>query len=460
MEILSRVVAWLSENEAAISALVGLGVIAGLVYAIAGKVIRRSGAGGAEAAVSQDRMALEARGDAGSLAASGGPSIAVMPFQPMSAEPEHEYLADQLAEDIIVFLARTPGFFVIARSSTFAYKGTSPDVRELGRDLGVRYVLLGSIRLREGRLRVRVQLAETETARTIWTEVYDRSRDELGALDDEVAARIVAQLEPQLSRAEVEFEERRRPDSIGAWTLYRRAQDVLVRSGWHEETFAEAAELLRRAVEIDPEFAAAHAYLALVLALGRMLGLVTDRTGTRAEAMAAADAALRLAGSSGDVQGYVGCALVDMGEADRGQAILERAIEANPSNAQAWAALGAALIRKGELEPGVEKLSHAMKISPRDPRLAVWGTSLATGRALLGQYDEALEEARAAMIRDDRLFLPYVVRSIVLARMGRAAEARAAFESAQRVQPGLSTEGLAHIFGSELVDGLSRLSKD
>ncbi len=262
--------------------------------------------------------------------------------------------------------------------------------------------------------------------------MYDRSVDELGTLDDEVAARIVAELEPELTRAEVAFEERRRPENIDAWTLYRQARSLLAGSGWHEETFTKAAGLLRRALEIDPEFALAHGYLALVLALGRMLGVIRDRSGARDEAMTAADAALRLAGSSGEVQGYVGCALVDMGEAERGVAILERAIEANPSNAQAWAALGAALIRQGEFEAGVEKLSHAMKISPRDPRLAVWGSSLATGLTLLGRHAEALEEAQAAVVRDDRLFLPYVVRSIVSGgwveplRRGRLSRARVA----------------------------------
>ncbi len=459
MEIFSRILAWLSENEAAISALVGIGAIGGLVYAFASKVIGRKRAGGAESEGRPNRRAVGRERHDRLVAGGDGPSIAVMPFEPRSRRPEHEYLADQLTEDIIIWLARTPGFFVIARSSTFAYKGSSPDVRELGRDLGVGYVLLGSIGLRGEQLRVRVQLAETETGKTIWTEVYDRAIDQLGTLDDEVAARIVAELEPELTRAEVAFEERRQPQNIDAWTLYRQARSLPARSGWHEETLTKAAQLLRRALEIDPEFGLAHGYLALVLAFGRMLGLVRDRSGAREEAMAAVDAALRSAGSSGEVEGYVGCALVDLGEVERGVAILERAIEANPSNAQAWAAQGAALIRSGKFEAGVEKLAHAMKISPRDPRLAVWGSSLATGLTLLGRHAEALEEAQAALVRDDRLFLPYVVRSIVLGRMGRAAEARAAFESARRVQPGLSRQDLAHVFGNELIAGLDRLSE-
>jgi adenylate cyclase len=267
-------------------------------------------------------------------------SIAVLPLDNMSESRNYEYLADGITEDIITLLARIPGFFVIARNSTFSYKGQPHDIRQVGRELGVRYVVEGSLRPIGDRLRVTIQLIEAESGNHVWAERFDRAAADLFDVQDEITNAIVARLEPELTRAEFELIRRRPPADMDAWDYYRQASGILSMKGWHERTFAEGAELYRKAIALDPEFAPAHAALSLLLAIGHMIGYVTEPD----EALAEADQALTLDSGSSEVLGFAGCALSDLGHTTRGIELLERAIERDPSNAQAWVALGAALL--------------------------------------------------------------------------------------------------------------------
>jgi adenylate cyclase len=456
MDALSSIFSWLSEREAGISAVVGLIVISTLVAAGMRRLFRRNAGPVASQRAPADSALTSAHSfaDAPPPMIADRPSIVVLPFTPVSDEAEHKHLADGMTEDITVLLARVPGFFVIAHNSSLAYKGQSPDVREVGRDLGVRYVLEGSVRKVGERIRVTVELIETEMGAHLWADKYDRPLEEIDALQDELAGAIVAQLEPELTRAEVRLTRRRPPENLDAWAFYRQAQSVLMFSGWREQTFAEVADLLRKAIALDPEFALAHAQLALVLALGHMVGVIKDREAASAEALEAVEQATALDPTGSEVQGLAGCALADLGHVERAIAMLERAIERNPSNAQAWVALGSSLIQAGQLDLGVEKLAHGMRISPRDSRLAIWGTVYSTGLMLLGRYEEALEQARLACKRDDKLYLPRIPLALVLTKMQRPEEARTAIAEARRLRPEVSLAEIETVFGEELVDGL------
>jgi adenylate cyclase len=210
---------------------------------------------------------------------------------------------------------------------------------------------------------------------------------------------------------------------------------VIAVEGWCEESFAEVAELLRQAIQQSPGLAFAHAYLALLLALGHLVGLVTEET-CEQEARGAAERALALDGRDSDVLGYAGCAFADLGDTLRGIGLLELAVELDPSNAQARVALGAALMKAGRRE-GVELMRQGMHISPRDNRLPVWGAVLARGLLTFARLDEAIDAARTACRHADRIFLPWVVLAIACAKAGQQEEAAAAMAEAKRIRPQL-----------------------
>ena len=376
------------------------------------------------------------------------PSIAVLPFDIFSENSDYEFLADGLIEDIITLLARMPGFFVIARNSSFSYKGQQRDVREVGRELGVRYVVEGSLRPLGKKVRINVQLIEAGSGNHIWAERFDRAADEIFEIQDEITTGIVTRLEPALARAEFDLVKRQPPSDMDAWAFYRQAQGLLSLKGWHEETFAEAAGLYRKAIALDPQFAPAHASLALVLAIGHMVGFVRETE----EAFSEAERALELDSDGSEVLGYAGCALSDLGQTTRGEELLERAIEHDPSNAQAWVALGGSLLSTRRFEEAAEKLEHGIRISPRDQRLAIWRGILAIALGRLGRQDEAIEQARLACRRDDKLYNPRVILAMLLKLAGRTDEAKAAAAEAIRIRPALSQREMAGLIGRKGAD--------
>jgi adenylate cyclase len=383
------------------------------------------------------------------------PSIAVLPFSNLSGDENLALLIDCLAEDVITLLARIPGFFVIARSSSFVYKAAS-DVRVVGRELGVRYVVNGSVRAAGELLRVATQLTEAETGIHIWAGRFDVTRGETLELQEDIARGIMVELEPELTRAELAVIRRQRPGSIGAWSSYRQGFGAIAIKGWSEETVAECIRHLRRAIELDPEFALAHAMLALQTALGVNAGLIEDRDEDEAlaNAKASAERAAHLDDASSEVLGYAGCALSDLGERARGIEMLERAIEIDPSNAQARVALGAAQVFDRQLERGIENMALGMRLSPRDRRLGFWGVVYANALARIGRLDEALEAARTACRRDSTLYLARVAAAVVLARLNRREEASTSLAEAKRIRPRLSLPQIERLQGRRAAENL------
>lgn len=432
MEPLEGLTAWANANEGLLQAIALLAMAAGVLLSPLGRWARGR-LGRRSASALPDEPLPPGPVDA----LPDRASIAVLPFEAASDDPEHEYLVDGLVEDLVTLLARIPGFFVIARQSTAVYRERPADVREIGRELGVRYVLQGTLRVHGDELRLSAQLVETAGGTNVWTGRFDRRAEELSRVQDELTGAVVAQLEPELVRAEAELVRRRPPADWDAWSFYKRAHARLMLGGWHEDTFGEAAALLRRAIALDPGFALARAQLALLLAFGHRIGLDIDREAAHREALVEGERALAMEGDRSEVQGFVGCAFADLGHPERGIPILERAVEQNPSNAQAWVALGAARLTVGRIEQAVADLRHGLRISPQDSRLAVWGGLYAAGLAQLGRLDEALEEARRACRRDPRAHMPRVILALILALHGRRDEARAALDEAKEVRPRL-----------------------
>ena len=373
------------------------------------------------------------------------PSIAVIPFMNISSDPELDFLADGLAEDIISLLARLPGFFVIARTSTMAYRSDTSDVRKIGRELGARYIVEGSIRPIGNNIRVTAQLIDSMSGNHLWAERYDVDSSQLTELQDDLTTSIVACLQPELTVAESQSVQRKQLKNLDAWSLYRQGSAIISREGWNERSFDQAAECYRQAIRIDPEFAPAHALLSLNLSLAKNLGYIDSTE----EANVAAETALNLDSNNSEVLGYVGCAIADMGRVEQGIEILERAIELNPSNAQAWAALGAHHAMLGDFDKAVENLERSVRLSPRDPRMAFWGSLLALARSARGEVEQAIVDARAACRRDQKIYHPRIVLTALLLKEGRIDEARSALTEALRIRPNLGDMEIIQYTGNQ-----------
>jgi adenylate cyclase len=376
------------------------------------------------------------------------PSIAVLPFTCFSEERELKFLTEAMSEDLITMLARIPGFIVIARQSAFAYQGRSVDSRQIGRELGVRYIIEGSLRPVGQQLRVGTQLIDATTGAQLWADRFDGQAEDVLELQDQIVGAIASRIEPELVRAEVALIRRRRDANPNAWSCFRQGAGLISLKGWSEETLMQATALLRQATTLDPNVALARAQLALFLSLGARLGLVADGAAAMAEARSEAERAVTIDHDASEVLGYAGCALAELGDVQRGTEILERAIENDPSNAQAWVALGTSLCFLEKMDAtGLEKLRHGMRLSPRDHRLGFWGTFYALALLRHRRMTEAHEEVRAACRRDPQFYFARIVLALTAAGLGSKEEALAALREALRLRPRLSLNEIQLLVG-------------
>jgi adenylate cyclase len=365
-------------------------------------------------------------------------SIAVRPFQNLSDKRELDFFIDGLVEDVVALLARVPGFFVISKASSFAFRNPDTPTSTIGRQLGVRYVLGGSVRAQDDQIRVSTELADSTSGRVLWSRHFDALRTDVIKLQDEITRNIIVELQPALTQAEIAVIRRQRPENIGAWGCYHQAQGILASRGWSTLSVEEAQGFLRRALQIEPNFALARAQLALYLALAQTTALLEHSEPLREEAIASAELAIADDNGSSEVLGFAGCAISDLGDRSRGAEILQQAVELDPSNAQAHVALGAALGLLGNLEEGVARMRHGIRLSPRDRKLGFWGWALGLFLMRAGRPLEAYEEVRLASRRDPRLFLLPVLESTVHSALGRSDLAKTSLTAARRLRPELT----------------------
>jgi TolB-like protein len=292
------------------------------------------------------------------------PSIAVLPFTNMSGDPEQEYFSDGITEDIITALSRLRWFFVIARNSTFVYKGQAADVRQVGRDLGVRYVLEGSVRKSGQRVRITSQLLEANTGSHLWTERYDRELTDIFALQDEITASVTAAIEPKLLAAEGLRTETRSIDDLNAWDLVARAL-----SHFGKMTAADndaAIAVLRQAVERHPAYAPAHSMLAFALLVSFQVGWMPT-AGNKDFAARLAHRAVELDDSDPWAHMALGYLAITDRRTDEAVRHFQSALELNPNFAAAYGYTGWALVLDGQSEEALRHFGQWMRMSPRDP---------------------------------------------------------------------------------------------
>ena len=376
------------------------------------------------------------------------PSLVILPFTCFSGDRELEILADGLTEDLTTLLGRVPDLFVIARNTAYSYKGKAPNVKDVGQELGVRYALEGSARTIGENLRITSQLIETQTGTHLWAENYDCPLAAFVAIEDELAQTMAMQLCSEIIRAEAALAKQVPAANQDALSCHQQAKALLLFKGWSKKSFSEATNLLRQAIKLDPDLAAAHAYLALLLAIGGQAYYASDRQAAREEALAAAERALDLAPQSSEVLGCVGCAYSDLGLHQKGIPIIEKAIEIDATNAQAFAALGAAKIVTLDLQNGVNDLEHAIKLSPVNAGSAVWKAVLSIGQSVLGDLVAALEMARQACKDDPRYYPGYIAMALVLGLQGSKEEAQVAMDEAQRILPELDRTKVREFLGA------------
>lgn len=272
-------------------------------------------------------------------------------------------------------------------------------------------------------------------------------RETADDLQEGIARGIIAQLQPELTRAEIALIKRQRPENLDAWAHYHQGIDEIASRGWSEESLADARAHFHRAMDADPQFGLAHALYALYTAVGKQIGLVAGSATLNRDVLAAIEEAMRLDGRSTEVLGFAGCALRTMGQVDRGLELLREAIDIDPSNAQARVALGAALTLHGQPEEGFAQMRWGMRISPRERGLGFWGWVLASCLLHQDHADEALVESRMAASRDVRLHLARIVEAGALARLGQRSAAVEPLRRARDLRPALSLDEIVLTHG-------------
>jgi TolB-like protein len=368
------------------------------------------------------------------------PAIAVLPFINMSGDPEQEYFSDGISEDIITALSKLRWFFVIARNTSFTYKGQAVHIRQIAEELGVRYLVEGSVRRASGRVRITVQLNDAVTGSQIWAERYDRELADVFAMQDEITAAIVGSIEPQLYAAE-SFRARRKPtESLDAWDLAMRALSHFWRMTAQDSVTAQA--LLEQAIAIDPHYGQALGVLAASHAFSAYMGW-SDRAASFARAASAATAAVRADGDDPWAQHALGCVHVLARRWDDALAQFELALSLNPNFALAQGYQGVALSLSGRFEEAIEAAGRALRLSPRDPFSAIYCGITAFSHFGARNYEEAMRHARDAIRQRGDFVGAHRVLTAAAAMAGEDDVAATALAEMQRVQPNVSLDWLA-----------------
>jgi TolB-like protein/Flp pilus assembly protein TadD len=357
------------------------------------------------------------------LAPPDKPSVAVLQFTNLSGDPEQQYFADGMVEDIITGLSRIKWLFVIARNSSFVYQGRAVSVGRVGRELGVRYVLEGSVRKSGGRVRIAGQLVEAETGVHLWAERYDRPLDDIFALQDEITLSVVGAIEPSLREAEIVRVKRKRPENLDAYDLVLRALPNVLPPMPVEA--AKAMPLLERALAIEADYATAHGLLAACHnILFRLRGFNKENHEAAIRHARAAVAYGRDDATALALGGFV----ISMTEHDRAAAFeaLEQALAISPSSSFALFFGSAALAYAGEAERAIDWAERGLRISPFDRMSYLSYHSLALAHFLRGRYDQAAHAARRAAQLVPNLSIPHGLLAASLAKLGRIEEARTA----------------------------------
>jgi TolB-like protein/Tfp pilus assembly protein PilF len=365
------------------------------------------------------------------------PSIAVLPFQNFSGDPEQEYFADGMADEIITALSRFPSLFVIARNSSFTYKGRAVDVKQVARELGVRYVFEGSVRKAGNRVRFTGQLIDATTGGHIWADRFDGALEDVFDLQDQVTARAVGAIEPRLQRAEIERAGRKPTGSLDAYDYFLRGM-----ASFHlhnRGSLLEAARLFVRATELDPNYASPYGMASWCSGLSKNYGWMVDPESEIADAVRLARRAVALGKDDPTALAYLAK------EVDAGAAYIDRALVLNPNLAASWNASGWVRMYLGESANAIEHFKRAMRLSPLDPLTYLACGGMGFAHVFAGRYDEAISWATRALYEQPNWATALRLAAIANALSDRMVEARAAMARLREVDPPLRLGNLDRV---------------
>jgi adenylate cyclase len=369
----------------------------------------------------------------GSHAMFRRPTVAVLPFENLSGDPEQEYFADGLTEDIIIALSLWKSFPVIARNSTFAYKGASPDIRKVGEELGARYVIEGSVRAAGNRVRVTAQLINAENGHHVWAERFDRDLSDIFDLQDELSQSIATIIAPELEFSQAPEMRTQTPQNLDAWALVQRGYEHM----WalDVDKILAARKFFEQAIELDPDYARAHSGLAFSYHRELWLGHGEFSGETKERFVNAANRAVELDDSDASGHIHLCMALFWCHDLDRGIAEVKRAIELNPNNAHAFCLLGHGLALAGQPEEGVPFCERGIRLGPRDPRQGIWMWNLAKALLTARRYEDAVDWSKRAIQRHPNNPDAHLVLASGLGHLERLEEATSALDTYRRLLP-------------------------
>ncbi|QIE57728.1 adenylate/guanylate cyclase domain-containing protein [Pikeienuella piscinae] len=372
------------------------------------------------------------------------PSIAVVPFQNMSADPEQDYFADGMVEDIITELSRFKGLFVISRNSSFAYKAAQIDIKRVGRELGVRYVLEGSVRKAGARLRITGQLIDAATGVHLWADRFDGALEDVFELQDQVTARVVGAIAPRVEAAEIERAARKPTGSLDALDHYLRGLAGFNR--FCPEGNRAALEAFTSAIALDPGYAAALGMAARTYVQRMGFAWTDELPVDRERAVRLARAAAAHGPDDGVALAAAGFTLIFFDEVADGDAYLEQAVDLCPNLAWGWHISGFAKALMGEIDHVVERARRALRLSPQDPQAFAMQSVVALGQLLTGREEEALATALSAQRLRPHFLTAACIAAVSAARLGREAEAARALATVREISPALRVSTLSEIW--------------
>ena len=384
------------------------------------------------------------------------PSIAVLPFTNMSGDPEQEYFVDGITEDLITDLSKVSGLRVIARNSTFAYKGQSPDLREVGRDLNVRYVLEGSVRKASDRLRITAQLVDTNNGYHLWAERYDRNLEDVFALQDEVTRKIVTALSVTLTGQEKEQLARAATNNFEAYDLFLQGQQYFGRRTKDDNALAQ--EMYKRAIGLDPTFARAYGALAVSYALAARRGWSTHPADTLDRALELAQKAVALDGSVPQAHWALGYVYMFKKQYQQAIDALERAVRVAPNYADGYGLLAFINNQRGQSEEAIRLIRKAMALNPH----YTFDYPYNLGRAYytVGRYAEAVEALQEATEHNAAALAPHLYLAASYIRLGQQDDAEWEATEAQVLDPEFTLSQFANTVPIKNKAQLNRFLED
>jgi len=369
------------------------------------------------------------------------PSVAVLPFQNLSADPEQDYFTDGMVDEIIMTLSRNRNLLVISRNSTFTYKGRAVDVKQVGRDLGAHYVLEGSVRKAGNRIRIAGQLIDAKSAANLWAERFEGGIEDLFDLQDRVASSVVGALVPKLLQAEIVRARARPTESLDAHLTSMRGLASFQK--WGRDATDEALQLAYRAIELDPNFAAPYGLALSCYVVRKTSGWVTDPAHDIAETARLAAMAAEVGRDESFALASAGFAVANiLGDLDAGASLIERALDLNPNGSMALTQSGYVRVWLGQPEIAIEHLQKAMRLSPVDTTMFMMQMAMAFAHYIAGRDEEAFAWAEKALQRNPFLAPATRIAAASAALLGRMADATKYLALLRQLDPGLRIANL------------------